>query len=152
MKGQIYITTEIDQESTVLTSEDLIIFLDAENATFKYVLDPSTLLAKDSSLLSEIKKLDESIVIEGRFDINRIPHGVHAPIRTNFEGTTNSLASNKIVKGDVLIRYTQTQWFNSLLNLKMIIDAGDLGLADDLDFSSELIEISIKHPIIHEGI
>ena len=151
-KGKIYIEAAVDGRPAVLTSDDLIIFLDIENATFKYLLDPSTLSGINHHYQKQLAKMSKSIVIEGALDINRIPQNDHSPIQTNVEARTNSSDFNEIIPGKAKLRYTHSQRFDSLMEIRLSLEPGDLGLSKYLTFTSDLVVVKINHQVIHGSI
>lgn len=152
MKGQIYIEAVVDNEPAILSSEDLIIFLNETEATFKYILDPATLKGLNGESQQRLNQLENKIVIEGFLEMQRIPQTSHEPMRVDVQASTSGSEMNELAFGEANLRYMHSQWFDTLLKMNLTIKKGMLGIASVLNITSDEIHITIKHPVIHQNI
>jgi hypothetical protein len=145
------IETIVDSHAIMLTSKELVVFMEEENAAFKYLLDPATLKGVKRKDKKSLKRMDESIIIDGKLSLKRLPKTDHPPMEVDLTASTHRM-NGPLILGKASLRYTQTQRFDSMILIHLVFDKGDLGLDKYLNITSNEVHVTIKNTILHNSI
>lgn len=147
IKGSFLIELEINDTIKKMWSDDLIVFLEPQDATFEFVLDYSTLESDDMEVVQTIQNSHDVLRIQGRYRLDRIPLEKHPNKSFDVYGYVSSVDGNDVFKGSGNSFYLNNGYYESLYTMDLEMSLKQLGMNDVLNNTSTDAEVSIKHAI-----
>tara|TARA_B100000809_G_C15139882_1_gene532633 strand:- start:6648 stop:7208 length:561 start_codon:yes stop_codon:yes gene_type:complete len=147
--GNILITTILSDSIFKLSSKEVIILLNNNQATFNMTIYKSTFVTDNKIVNDEIAllKLDE-IVFSGELDIDNIDNQDHTPLDFIVTGIIST--NNKTLIGKGRLEHISSEGnISCLLSLKFNLSIDDLGLnLEGLDLSDE-VQIDVVQVLLN---
>lgn len=147
IKGSFLIELQVDDQPTKFWSDDMIVFLDYQNAGFEFVIDPATLETDNSEYLDNVQKIEGAINLQGRYRMDRIPREKHASKNFDVYGFVSSDPDEDSFQGKGNMYHMNNAQYSSVVTLDLRLTAEQLGLDEFLPNTHNEIEISVKHTI-----
>lgn len=147
--GSMIISAVSSDTVLTLTTHELLVLLDYQNATFNIKMDKSTFYTGNDSLDSKLKKLKFDIIsFTGNLDIEYINTNGHPPLDFEVEGII-STNDNSLMGEGHLEHLASGGVYSCLLTLTFNLKISDLGISIpglDLkdDIKVEIIQIVLN--------
>ncbi len=149
--GHMIITAISADTILKLTTKELLVLLDYEDARFKMKMDKSTFYTDNDSLDKKLALMKYEIIeFNGKLDIEYINTNGHPPLDFEVEGVIST--NNHIIKGTGHLEHISSRGrISCLLTLKFNIKKDDLGLKiEGLNLKDD-IQIEIVQVILNKS-
>jgi hypothetical protein len=149
--GNMVITTVSADTVLKITTKELLVLLNYENAQFEMKMDKSTFYTGNDSLDKRLKLMKYDIVeFKGKLGLNYINTNGHPPLDFEVEGVLST--NNHIIKGTGHLEHISSRGnFSCLLTLKFNLKKDDLGLKlEGLNLKDD-IQIEIVQIVLNKA-
>jgi len=148
--GSMIVSVVSSDTVLTLTTHELLVLLDYQNATFNIKMDKSTFYTGNDSLDNKLKKLKFDIIsFTGELDIENINTNGHPPLDFGVEGII-STNDNSILGSGHLQHLASGGVYSCLLTLTFNIKISDLGITiPGFDLKDE-IKIEIIQIVLNQ--
>ena len=126
--GNMVITVESADTILKLTTKDLLVLLNYNNAKFEMKMDKSTFYTGNDSLDKRLALMKYEIIeFNGKLDLEFINTDGHPPLDFEVEGILST--NDNVINGTGHLEHISNRGaFSCLLTLKFNLKVGDLGL------------------------
>ena len=149
--GNMVITTVSADTILKITTKELLVLLNYEDAKFGMKMDKSTFYTGNDSLDKKLALMKYDIIeFNGKLDIEYINTNGHPPLDFEVKGTL-STNQNEIAGTGHLEHISSRGTFSCLLTLKFNLKVGDLGLNIEGLNLKEDIQIEIVQIVLNKA-
>jgi hypothetical protein len=149
--GNMVITVISADTILKLTTKELLVLLNYEDAKFEMKMDKSTFYTGNDSLDKKLKLMKYDIIgFDGKLDIEYINTNGHPPLNFEVEGVIST--NDNTIKGTGHLEHISSRGsFSCLLTIKFNIKKDDLGLnVEGLNLKDD-IQIEIVQIVLNKA-
>ena len=140
----------IDNELVKIWSDELIVFLDYDEAEFRFILKPNSLQTSKAPLEANIARINDPIQFEGNYDLRRIPLNDHPQKEFEVLGEVQTDQSDRLFEGDAKMYYLNNGFFSSIITMELQMTLDHLGWKAYFPQAKNEVSVSIRHNIPQE--